>query len=34
MVSMAHYIMMHFDEKESITKKQKKKYKPKTGQKT
>ena len=32
MASMAHYIMMHYAEKESIKKKQKKKYKPKAGQ--
>ncbi len=31
MASMAHYIMMHFAKKESIKKKQKKKYKPKAG---
>ncbi len=32
MVSVAHYIIMHFAKKESIRKKQKKKYKPKAGQ--
>ncbi len=32
MASMAHYVMMHYAEKESIKKKQKKKYKPKAGQ--
>ena len=31
MVNMAHYIMMHYAEKESIKKKWKKKYKPKAG---
>ena len=32
MVNLAHYIMMHYAEKESIKKKWKKKYKPKAGQ--
>jgi hypothetical protein len=32
MASMAHYIMMHYAEKESIKNKQKKKYKPKASQ--
>ena len=32
MVSVAHYVMMHYAEKESIKKKRKKKYKPKAGQ--
>ncbi len=32
MVSIAHYIMMHYAEKESLKKKQKKRYKPKAGQ--
>jgi hypothetical protein len=32
MASVAHYIMMHYAEKESIKKKQKKKYKPKADQ--
>jgi hypothetical protein len=32
MASVAHYIMMHYAEKESIKKKPKKKYKPKAGQ--
>ena len=32
MASVAHYIMMHYAEKESIRKKRKKKYKPKAGQ--
>jgi hypothetical protein len=32
MVSMAHYIMMHYAKKESIKKKQKKEHKPKAGQ--
>ncbi len=30
--SVAHYIMMHYAEKESVKNKQKKKYKPKAGQ--
>ena len=32
MASVAHYVMMHYAEKESIKKKRKKKYKPKAGQ--
>ena len=32
MASVAHYVMMHYAEKESIKKKWKKKYKPKAGQ--
>jgi hypothetical protein len=32
MVSVAHYVMMHYAEKESIKKKWKKKYKSKAGQ--
>ena len=32
MASMAHYVMMHNAEKESIKKKRKKKHKPKAGQ--
>ena len=32
MVNVAHYVMMHYAEKESIKKKWKKKYKPKAGQ--
>jgi hypothetical protein len=32
MVSVAHYIMMHYAKTESIKKKRKKKYKPKAGQ--
>ena len=32
MASVAHYFMMHYAEKESIKKKQKKKCKPKAGQ--
>jgi len=32
MVSVAHYVMMHYAEKESIKKKRKKKFKPKAGQ--
>ena len=32
MVSVAHYVMMHYAEKESIKKKRKKKYIPKAGQ--
>jgi hypothetical protein len=32
MPSVAHYVMMHYAEKESIKKKRKKKYKPKAGQ--
>jgi hypothetical protein len=32
MASMAHYIMIDYAKKESIKKKQKKKYKPKAGQ--
>ena len=31
-VSVAHYVMMRYAEKESILKKWKKKYKPKAGQ--
>ena len=32
MASIAHYIMMHYAEKESVKNKRKKKYKPKAGQ--
>ncbi len=32
MASVAHYVMMHYAEKESVKKKRKKKYKPKAGQ--
>ena len=32
MANVAHYVMMHYAEKESIKKKRKKKYKPKAGQ--
>ncbi len=32
MASVAHYIMMHYAKKESIKRKQRKKYKPKAGQ--
>jgi len=32
MANVAHYVMMHYTEKESIKKKRKKKYKPKAGQ--
>ena len=32
MANVAHYVMMHYAEKESIQEKQKKKYKPKAGQ--
>ncbi len=32
LASIAHYIMMHYAEKESMKKKQKKKYKPNAGQ--
>jgi hypothetical protein len=32
MASVAHYIMMHYAEMESVKKKRKKKYKPKAGQ--
>jgi hypothetical protein len=34
MLSVAHYIMMHYAEKKIIKKKRKKKYKPKAGQYT
>jgi hypothetical protein len=32
LASIAHYIMMHYADKESMKKKRKKKYKPKAGQ--
>jgi len=32
MVNVAHYVMMHYAEKESVKKKRKKIYKPKAGQ--
>ena len=32
LASVAHYIMMHYAEKESVKKKRKKKYTPKAGQ--